>query len=55
MEYEKPELKFKKFYTETFLTDAEAVSSGDSGGSSGDIEHGFDSIASSGADGWMNG
>ena len=51
MVYEKPELKFKKFYTETFLTDAEAVS----GGGSGDIEHGFDSIASSGAEGWMNG
>ena len=54
MVYEKLELKFKKFYTETFLTDAEAVSGGDSGGS-GDIEHGFDSIASSGAEGWMNG
>ena len=53
MVYEKPELKFKKFYTETFLTDAEAVSSNESG-----MEHGgydTDSFASSGAEGWMNG
>ncbi|MGN1169462.1 MAG: hypothetical protein ACI4RB_05005 [Acutalibacteraceae bacterium] len=54
MEYKKPELVFRKFYTESFLAGAETVSSTDS--DSGDLEHGtFDSVISSGADGWMNG
>ncbi len=59
MEYIKPEIKFKKFYTESFL--AEDILSGSSD-SDGDLEHdftgngdsffGFDS--SSGNDGWFN-
>lgn len=54
MKYKKPELIFKKFYTDSFLTDGEAVSSNDS--DDGDLEHGvFDSVGSNGADGWMNG
>ena len=54
MEYKKPELVFRKFYTESFHAEVEAVSSADS--DSGDLEHGtFDSVISSGADGWMNG
>lgn len=55
MEYIKPELVFKKFYTESFLADSEAVSSADN--NNPDWEGGIitDSFASSGADGWMNG
>ncbi|MBQ8228631.1 MAG: hypothetical protein IJZ88_06420 [Clostridia bacterium] len=60
MEYIKPEIKFKKFYTESFLADEDILSG--TADSEGDLEHdftgngsdffGFDS--SSGGDGWFN-
>ena len=56
MEYKKPEITFKKFYTDSFLAPTEILSAND-GGEGGDLEHiVFDSIVpSSGANGWMNG
>lgn len=59
MEYTKPEIKFKKFYTESFLAEEDIVSATDSS-SEGDLEHGgygtgaFDSNATSGFGGWLN-
>lgn len=60
MEYIKPEIKFKKFYTESFLADEDILSG--TSDSEGDLEHdftgngsdffGFDS--SSGNSGWFN-
>ncbi len=60
MEYIKPEIQFKKFYTESFLAEGDILSG--SSDSEGDIEHdftgsgspffGFDS--SSGNGGWFN-
>ena len=53
MEYEKPEISIKEFYTEPFLGELSSATS--------DIEHGgfdIDSyrvLSSSGSDGWMNG
>ncbi|MBQ8783202.1 MAG: hypothetical protein IJZ57_05475 [Clostridia bacterium] len=60
MEYIKPEIKFKKFYTESFLADEDIISG--TADSEGDLEHeftgtgddffGFD--ASSGVEAWFN-
>lgn len=60
MEYVKPEIKFKKFYTESFLAEGDIISG--TSDNEGDIEHdftgngsiffGFDS--SSGDNGWFN-
>lgn len=60
MEYIKPEIKFKKFYTESFLADEDILSG--TSDDEADIEHdftgngkdffGFDS--SSGGEGWFN-
>ena len=60
MEYIKPEIKFKKFYTETFLADEDILSG--SSDSEGDLEHDFTGNgddffgfnSSSGNDGWFN-
>lgn len=59
MEYIKPEITFKKFYTESFLADEDVISS-TSSDSEGDLEHGgygtgaFDSNAFGGFGGWLN-
>lgn len=60
MEYIKPEIKFKKFYTDTFLADEDILSG--SSDSEGDLEHDFTGNgddffgfnSSSGNDGWFN-
>ncbi len=59
MEYIKPEIQFKKFYTESFLAEEDLLSATDSS-NEGDLEHGgygtgaFDSNTSGGVNGWFN-
>ena len=55
MKYIKPELVFKKFYSESFLADTDIVSTGDNDSGYEDPDHGIIDFNSSGADGWMNG
>ncbi len=59
MEYIKPEINFKKFYTESFLADEDVISATDSD-AEGDLEHGgygtgaFDTTTGGGLNGWFN-
>lgn len=55
MEYKKPELVFRKFYSESFLADTAMLSTGDNDSGYEPPDHEIIDFNSSGADGWMNG